>query len=89
MAIDEAFRLKWIATQRKFDYPVNAMGAPIAEDDEVSMRIWQEQGIDVDGRFSDSSEAPIDDTVLTEVEPETTPRNKPVMMYRGVPIEQG
>ena len=36
----------WIAIQKKYDYPVNAIGIQIAVNDYATLKIWREEGID-------------------------------------------
>ena len=46
MAINPAVKKNWIELQKKFDVPVNAIGAKIAPSDEKTLRAWHEEGID-------------------------------------------
>jgi hypothetical protein len=45
MAISEAIKRNWIAIQKKHLVPVNAIGVKIRKDDEKTLKIWQEEGI--------------------------------------------
>ena len=36
----------WIAIQKKYDVPVNAIGMKINPKDEKTLKIWREEGID-------------------------------------------
>lgn len=46
MALDPAIRKTWEEVQKKYDTPVNAIGMKIAANDQMTLRIWKEEGID-------------------------------------------
>jgi hypothetical protein len=46
MALDSAVKKNWIETQKKYDYPVNAIGVKIDPKDEKTLKVWREEGID-------------------------------------------
>ena len=46
MALDVNIKKKWIAIQKKYDVPVNAIGMKINPKDEKTLKIWREEGID-------------------------------------------
>jgi len=46
MPIDPAVRKNWQEIQRKFDYPVNAIGVKINPKDQATLRVWKDEGID-------------------------------------------
>ncbi len=46
MGISEAIKKNWIAIQKKNSVPVNAIGIKIRKDDEKTLKIWQDEGID-------------------------------------------
>jgi hypothetical protein len=46
MGISEAIKKNWIAIQKKNSVPVNAIGVKIGKDDEKTLKIWQDEGID-------------------------------------------
>jgi hypothetical protein len=46
MGISEAIKKNWIAIQKKNTVPVNAIGVKIRKDDEKTLKIWQDEGID-------------------------------------------
>ena len=46
MALDPAVKKNWIEIQKKFDFPVNAIGVKIKSKDEKTMKVWKEEGID-------------------------------------------
>lgn len=46
MPIPENVRKNWIEIQKKFDFPVNAIGVKIAESDNKTLSVWKEEGID-------------------------------------------
>ena len=45
MGINEMIKKNWIAIQKKHSVPVNAIGVKIRKDDEKTLKIWQEEGI--------------------------------------------
>jgi hypothetical protein len=46
MVLDPAVKKNWIETQKKFEYPVNAIGVKIDPKDEHTLKVWREEGID-------------------------------------------
>lgn len=46
MPINPAVKKNWIELQKKYDVPVNAIGAKINPSDEKTLKVWQEEGID-------------------------------------------
>jgi hypothetical protein len=46
MALNPAVKKNWIEIQKKFDYPVNAIGVKINPKDEKTLKVWREEGID-------------------------------------------
>jgi len=46
MALDPAIKKNWIEIQKKFDFPVNAIGVKIKPNDEKTIKVWKEEGID-------------------------------------------
>jgi len=46
MAIPENVKNNWIEIQKKFDFPVNAIGVKINPADSKTLNVWKEEGID-------------------------------------------
>ncbi len=46
MPVDPAIKKNWIEIQKKFAHPVNAIGVKIDPKDQVTLRVWKEEGID-------------------------------------------
>lgn len=46
MALDERVKKNWIEIQKKNKVPVNAIGMKIRDDDEKTLKVWKEEGID-------------------------------------------
>ena len=46
MALDSAVKKNWIEVQRKYTYPVNAIGVKIDPKDQRTLKVWREEGID-------------------------------------------
>lgn len=46
MAIPENIKNNWIEIQKKFDFPVNAIGVKINPKDSKTLNVWKEEGID-------------------------------------------
>ncbi|MCB1032533.1 MAG: hypothetical protein KDD47_01715 [Acidobacteria bacterium] len=46
MALDPAIKKNWIEIQKRHDYPVNAIGVRIDPKDEMTLRVWRDEGID-------------------------------------------
>ena len=46
MAVPENVKKNWIEIQKKFDFPVNAIGVKIKPADSKTLNVWKEEGID-------------------------------------------
>lgn len=46
MALHIHVKKNWIEIQKKYDYPVNAVGIKIAGNDQATLKIWREEGIE-------------------------------------------
>lgn len=46
MALAPNIKQSWIEIQKKSGVPVNAIGLKIAPSDAMTMRVWQDEGID-------------------------------------------
>lgn len=46
MPLDTAIKRTWIEIQKNHAVPVNAIGVPIDPKDQVTLRVWREEGID-------------------------------------------
>jgi len=46
MALPENVKNNWIEIQKKFDFPVNAIGVKINPKDAKTLNVWKEEGID-------------------------------------------
>jgi len=46
MALAPNIKAAWIEIQKKSGVPVNAIGLKINPNDAMTMRVWQEEGID-------------------------------------------
>lgn len=46
MPLDPQVKKNWEELQKKYSYPVNAIGVPIKEKDQQTLKIWKEEGID-------------------------------------------
>ncbi len=46
MPVDPAIKKNWIEIQKKYDFPVNAIGVKIDPKDEATLKVWKEEGID-------------------------------------------
>ncbi len=46
MKINASVKKNWTEIQKKFDYPVNAIGVKIKDNDSKTLSIWKEEGID-------------------------------------------
>lgn len=46
MAIDEAIKKNWIEIQKRYDFPVNAIGVKISPKDKATLAVWKSEGID-------------------------------------------
>ena len=95
MPISAQIRSNWVATQKKFDYPVNAIGVKIGPNDKKTMQVWVAERIDEDGRLAIDSSMSYRGVPVPEAPPKAAASaapaadtgKKPVLTYRGVPIE--
>ena len=46
MAVPDNVKKMWIDIQKKYDFPVNAIGVRIAQQDAATLKVWRETGID-------------------------------------------
>jgi hypothetical protein len=46
MSLDPAVKKNWIEIQKKYDFPVNAIGVKINSNDEKTLKVWKAEGID-------------------------------------------
>jgi hypothetical protein len=46
MPLDPLIKKNWIEIQKKFSYPVNAIGVKIDPKDIKTMLVWRDEGID-------------------------------------------
>ena len=46
MAIEPDIKNNWEKLQEKYNYPVDALGRPIDPKDQVTLKVWHEEGID-------------------------------------------
>ena len=46
MPIDNSIKKNWIELQKQHDVPVNAIGIKINSKDELTLKVWREEGID-------------------------------------------
>ena len=46
MPLDETVKKNWEKLQEEFNYPVDALGRPIDPNDQETLNVWQEEGID-------------------------------------------
>ncbi len=46
MPVDPAIKKNWIEIQKKYDFPVNAIGVKIDAKDQATLKVWKEEGID-------------------------------------------
>ncbi len=46
MAVPENVKKMWIEIQRKYDFPVNAIGVRINQKDSATLKVWKDEGID-------------------------------------------
>jgi hypothetical protein len=46
MPLDPRVKRTWEELQRKFHYPVNAIGLRINDKDKETLKVWKEEGID-------------------------------------------
>lgn len=46
MPLDPSIKKNWIDVQKKSNVPVNAIGLKIDPKDQMTLKIWKEEGID-------------------------------------------
>ncbi len=46
MSIKPEIKKNWAKIQKKYDFPVNAIGVKINPKDKATLKVWQEEGID-------------------------------------------
>jgi hypothetical protein len=46
MPLDPNVKKNWAELQKKFNYPVNAIGVKISEKDQATLKVWKDEGID-------------------------------------------
>jgi hypothetical protein len=46
MPLDPSIKDSWTKLQEQYDYPVDALGRPIDQNDKDTLRVWQDEGID-------------------------------------------
>lgn len=46
MSLNPHVKKNWIEIQKKYDYPVNAIGVKIESNDQKTLKVWKEEGID-------------------------------------------
>ncbi|MGF1505883.1 MAG: hypothetical protein GYB64_14015 [Chloroflexi bacterium] len=46
MPIDKNVKDQWEKLQSDYNYPVDAMGRPIDQNDQETLNVWREEGID-------------------------------------------
>ena len=46
MAVPENVKKMWIEIQRRYDFPVNAIGVRINQKDSATLKVWKDEGID-------------------------------------------
>jgi hypothetical protein len=46
MPLDPNVKENWEKLQTEYDYPVDAMGRPIDQNDTETLRVWRDEGID-------------------------------------------
>ncbi len=46
MSLEPAVKKNWIEIQKKYDFPVNAIGVKIKSNDERTLKVWRDEGID-------------------------------------------
>ncbi len=46
MKVNVAVKKNWVDIQKKYDYPINAIGVKIKENDVKTLAVWKEEGID-------------------------------------------
>jgi hypothetical protein len=46
MALKPEVKKNWIEVQKRYSYPVNAIGVRIDSKDKATLKVWTEEGID-------------------------------------------
>jgi len=46
MALKPEVKKNWIEVQKRYSYPVNAIGVKIGDKDKATLNIWKDEGID-------------------------------------------
>jgi len=46
MPLDPKIKKSWEELQKKHPHPVNALGIRIADKDQMTLKVWKEEGID-------------------------------------------
>lgn len=46
MAVPESVKKLWIEIQKKYEFPVNAIGVRINQKDSATLNVWKAEGID-------------------------------------------
>ncbi|MEM6469909.1 MAG: hypothetical protein AAF802_10180 [Planctomycetota bacterium] len=46
MAVPEHIKKNWIEIQKRYEYPVNAIGVKIVDKDTKTLKVWKDEGID-------------------------------------------
>jgi hypothetical protein len=46
MRVETAVRRNWIEMQKRHDEPVNAIGLRIDPKDQMTLKVWRDEGID-------------------------------------------
>lgn len=46
MPLDPLIKKNWIEIQKKYPFPVNAIGVKIDPKDQRTMQVWRDEGID-------------------------------------------
>jgi hypothetical protein len=46
MPVDPRIRKNWEEIQKRYEYPVNALGVKINPKDQATLKVWKDEGID-------------------------------------------
>ena len=46
MIVPDNVKKMWIEIQKKYDFPVNAIGVRITQQDAATLKVWRQEGID-------------------------------------------
>jgi len=46
MPVEPKIKANWEKLQEKYNYPVDALGRPIDQKDQETLKVWREEGID-------------------------------------------